>query len=132
MIDIKYREFYEARHELEKRLTELRNDVNSRITQLSIFEDCVTLEFNYCRLRAQQEVLDFIGHYLCDWKNNNWLTTNIVSPVKHPKDFKNLLQETMKMILKKEPGYGLKWNSIYFMTLHYLARIKIEENEDGT
>lgn len=132
MIKITYYNFYETREELGKRVAELKRDIVSKLSRLLIFDECVTLEFNYCVLRSQLEVLEFIEYFLLDGKQKNWLTiANIPRPVKHPRDFKKLLHDTMQMVLKKEPSYGVKYNSIYFMALHYLNRIEVEEKNDG-
>ena len=132
MIRITYHNFYETREELSKRISELKRDIVSKLSRLLIFDECVTLEFNYCVLRAQLEVLEFVEYFMLDGGQKNWLTiANVPRPVKHPRDMKKLLQETMQMVLKKEPSYGVKYNSIYFMALHYLNRIQIEEKDDG-
>lgn len=132
MIRITYHNFYETREELGKRISELKRDIISRLSRLLTFDECTTLEFNYCVLRAQLEVLEFVEYFMLDGGQKNWLTiANVPRPVKHPRDMKKLLQETMQMVLKKEPSYGVKYNSIYFMALHYLNRIQIEEKDDG-
>lgn len=132
MIRIKYHDFYETREELGKRITELKRDIVSRLSRLLTFDECITLEFNYCVLRSQLEVLEFVEYFMLDGTQKNWLTIgNVPRPVKHPRDMKKLLHDTMQMVLKKEPSYGVKYNSIYFMALHYLNRIQIEEKDDG-
>lgn len=132
MIKITYNNFYETREELGKRVAELKRDIVSKLSRLLTFDECATLEFNYCVLRSQLEVLEFVEYFMLDGGQKNWLTiANVPRPIKHPRDMKKLLQETMQMVLKKEPSYGVKYNSIYFMALHYLNRIQIEEKDDG-
>lgn len=134
MIKLKRTDFYESREELAKRLSELELDILSRFPDLTIYDDPNTLQYNYSLLRTQHLVLDFIKCYMVGTRRmpGNWLAASTTkAPVEHPREFKKLVKDTMNMIMVKTPSYGQLWNSTYFMALHFLNKIEIEE-EDGT
>lgn len=134
MIKLKRTDFYESREELAGRIDELERDILSRFPDLTIYDDANTLQYNYSLLRTQHLVLDFIKCYMLGTRRmpGNWvaaLTAKV--PIAHPHEFRKLVNDTMSMIMTKTPSYGQLWNSTYFMALHFLNKIEVEE-EDGT
>lgn len=134
MIKLKRTDFYESREELAKRIDELERDILSRFPDLTIYDDANTLQYNYSLLRTQHLILDFIRCYMLGTRRmpGNWVAAlTVKAPIAHPHEFRKLVNDTMSMIMAKTPSYGQLWNSTYFMALHFLNKIEVEE-EDGT
>lgn len=123
----------ETREELGKKIAELKRDVVSKMTRLFTFDDdALKLDFDYCALKINLEVLEYLEYFLLGSQNTNWLCS--VRPYKKNEirtiaDFEGLLESTKEMILGK-PIYSARYNSMYFMALSFLNRIEVKE--DGT
>lgn len=132
MITITSKLFYDnTREELGKKIAELKRDIVSKLSRLLVFDTAETLEFNYCVLKAKLEVVVFLEYYLLKGTERNWLCTSQTErPIQRMDKLEYLIKETMQNILKKEPSYAVKYNSMYFVLLHYLNRIELKEEED--
>ncbi len=124
----------ETRDELGKKIAELKRDIASRFPRILVFEDAGTVDFNYCVIKAQLDVIEFLEYYLLGSKERNWLCA--VYPHAHQKnkvvtlqDFKAIIEDAKQMILSKQP-HDVRYNSIYFTVLYFLNRIEVKE--DGT
>lgn len=132
MIKITAQEFYsETRMELANKIGELKRGLQSKISRLQVLDSTESLEFNYVFLRAQLDVIVFLEYYLLHAKERNWLCgIRTDKPILSPTMLKKVIKETMQDILKKEPAFSGKYNTVYFTALHYLNRIEVQD--DGT
>ena len=122
----------ETRDELGKKIAELKRDIASRFPCILVFEDARTVDFNYCVIKAQLDVIEFLEYYLLGSKERNWLCA--VYPHAHQKnkvltvrDFKVIIEDAKQMILSKQP-HDVRYNSIYFTVLYFLNRIEVKED----
>lgn len=130
MITITSELFYqESRETLVKKIDELRRSIESKMSRLLVFESEELVDFNYCVLRVQLEVISFLEHYLLGKKEKNWLcVSQIKYPVERLDEFVKVIEYTKQMILEKQPTFNIRYNNMYFMVLHFLNKVEVKED----
>lgn len=124
--------FYnDTRDELAKQIGEFKERVLAKMALLQVTDEPEKIHFEYSLLHAQRETLVFLEYYLLNKKERNWLcSVQTERPVKTMRKFENILQEVKEDIISKQPTCGLMYNSLYFIALHYLNKIEVQD--DGT
>ena len=133
MIKILREHFEEPSGRLKVEIEKLRDSIVHRMSRINFMNDGVDIEHDYAQLRVQLDVLEFLEYYLFGENQKNWLITEQAErPVKFSHQMKKIIKNTMDSVLKRKPGWGLKYSSVYFTALYYLNKIEVEEEDYGS
>lgn len=123
MITISLNEYKQLPRELEKE----RERILAKMSRLSNLESSEELAFHYSFLRCSLDIVEFMLYYTSEsHTHRNHLCVTTERPLTY-KQLMETVNKTINNLLKKDPTSSERYNSVIFITLHLLNKIKFEE-----